>query len=200
MTARGRMFNRKRPTQVAHDIATSLIAHGTRITGDVNFKGSLFLEGEIDGQVTAIEPGALLTVGEQGLVQGDIRVPAAIIHGSVCGDVYTMERLELAATARVAGNVCYGSIVVIAGAQIDGRLQHGAWSCEDGIAPLTLPTSVIAVAVPEITGGFEEADEASSTTSLDHASDSAVHGSGLEPLSDRRSRKRNRHGAGKQDA
>lgn len=204
MTTRGRMFNRKRPTQVAHTLATSLIAHGTRITGDVNFEGSLFLEGEIDGQIMATEPGALLTIGEQGLVQGDIRVPAAIIHGSVCGDVYAMERLELAATARVSGNVCYGSIVVIAGAQIDGRLQHCASRSDAGTALPAAPANAIAVAVPEITAGFSEAGEASSPPSLiAHASDSSMHGTeatGLNSLSDRRSRKRNRHDTSKHNA
>lgn len=135
MTTRDRMFSRKRPDQVAHTVATSLIAHGTRIAGDVCFEGSLFLEGQIDGQIIATEPGALLTIGELGLVQGDIRVPSAIIHGKVCGDVYAVERLELAATARITGDVCYRSIVVAAGGQIHGRLQHGS-SDGDGTAAL----------------------------------------------------------------
>ena len=153
MTTRGRMFNRKRPTQVSGTSATSLVAHGTRITGDVRFDGSLFLEGQIDGQVMAIEPGALLTIGEQGLVQGDIRVPAAIIHGSVCGNVHAMERLELAATARVEGDVCYRSIVVVAGAQIHGQLQHCASDSDEAVALPAEPAHAIGVAMPESTAG-----------------------------------------------
>lgn len=41
-------------------MATSLIANGTRITGDLSYEGSLILEGQVAGHVMAIEPGALL--------------------------------------------------------------------------------------------------------------------------------------------
>ncbi len=153
MTTPGSMFSRKRPDQVAPATTTSLIAHGTRITGDVKFEGSLFLEGQIDGQVMASEPGALLTIGGQGLVQGDIHVPAAIVHGSVRGNVHAVERLELAATACVEGNVCYRSIVVVAGAQIHGRLQHCEADSDQGTAWPTAPVDATAVALPQITAG-----------------------------------------------
>ena len=117
------MFSRKRPTHTLGANATSLIARGTRITGDISFEGSLFLDGNVDGQVIATEPGAQLIVGEHGSVRGDMRVPAAIIHGCVCGDVYAMEKLELATSARITGDIYYRSLVV-AGAQVNGRLHY----------------------------------------------------------------------------
>lgn len=178
MTTRGSMFSRKRITETAHTIATSLIAHGTRVTGDVSFEGSLYLEGQIDGQVMATKPGALLTVGGQGLVRGDIRVPAAIIHGNVCGDVYALERLELAATARIEGDVCYRSIVVVAGAQIHGLMQHDSAGGDEDASEITTEAN-------------------SMILSTDHADDSSIHH--LEATAvpesppDMRSRKRGRH-------
>ena len=124
MTTRSSMFNRKRPTSDHANVSTSLIAQGTCMTGDISFTGSLFLDGRIDGQVIATEPGALLTIGEQGVVRGNIDVPAAVVHGHVSGDVYTTERLELASSARIAGDLHYRSILVVAGAQINGRMHH----------------------------------------------------------------------------
>lgn len=183
MTTPGRMFSRKRPAQAAHTLASSLIAHGTRITGDVSFEGSLYLEGHVDGQVTANEPAALLTIGEQGLVRGDIRVPAAIIHGSVCGNVYAMERIELAATARVTGDLCYRSIVVAAGAQMHGLLQHTP-DREEGAEMSTAPADATGVSSAQIIADLNEATEPSAT----------IPGTGeLDAPSDMRSRKRIRH-------
>ncbi|WP_052949553.1 bactofilin family protein [Dyella japonica] len=205
------MFSRKRTAEVTRTIATSLIAHGTRVIGDVHFEGSLFLEGQVDGKVVAIEPGALLTIGEQGLVQGDLRVPAAIIHGDVRGNVYAMERLELAATARVAGDVCYSSIVVTAGAQIQGRLQHASLLNDEDtalhIAAAHLITAVMPaeLALEAIATPADEVVETSSTNlGSELASDSSLPGlqvdTGFEPVSDRRSRKRGRQHPSKPNA
>ena len=148
MTTRSSMFSRKRSTPVTGDIVTSLVAPGTRVTGDIGFEGSLFLDGQVDGQITASAPGAQLTIGEQGQVQGNIRVPAAIIHGHVCGDVYAMERLELATTARVTGDLHYRSIAIVAGAQINGRMLHHAMDADDIAAPPMASTDTVAGASP----------------------------------------------------
>lgn len=169
MTNRSSMFSRNRPPQSSHTALTSLIAQGTCITGDISFTGSLFLDGRIDGQVIATEPGALLTIGEQGVVRGNIRVPAAVIHGHVSGDVVAMERLELAATARVAGDLYYRSILVVAGAQINGRMHHQSPESEASTVWPKDPDDTTDIAsleghrLDEVTASFDEPTEALST-------------------------------------
>ena len=104
---------------------TSLIAHGTVITGDVHFSGALHLDGRIDGSVQAdSDDGAVFTLSEQGHVNGEIRVPNAVINGEVKGDIHTGARLELAARARVAGDVHYRILEMAAGASVNGRMVH----------------------------------------------------------------------------
>lgn len=148
MTTRNSMFSRNRPPQNTSTAVTSLIAQGTCITGDISFTGSLFLDGRIDGQVMATEAGALLTVGEQGLVRGNICVPAAVIHGHVYGDVDATERLELAASARVTGDLHYRSVLVVAGAQINGRMHHRSSESEASAAPPVESDDTQDVSVP----------------------------------------------------
>ena len=114
--------NERAPTQ--HD--TSLIARGTIIQGDVRFSGALHLDGQIIGSVLAEEQGAVFTLSESGHVQGEIRVPHAIINGQVRGDIYATERLELAPEARVTGDVHYQTLEMAAGAQVNGRMSHQA--------------------------------------------------------------------------
>ena len=119
------MLNRKRNDRAAPSSQdTSLIARGTIIQGDVRFSGALHLDGQIVGSVLAEEQGAVFTLSESGHVQGEIRVPHAIINGQVRGDIHASERLELAPEARVVGDVHYCTLEMAAGAQVNGRMSH----------------------------------------------------------------------------
>jgi cytoskeletal protein CcmA (bactofilin family) len=75
---------------------TTLISSGTTVTGDISFSGNLDIEGKVIGSISA-EPGAsaLLRVVAGGSVEGEIRVPSASISGSVKGNIYSAENLEL---------------------------------------------------------------------------------------------------------
>jgi len=118
------MLNRKRNEQATRNADTSLIAHGTIIRGDVRFTGTLHLDGRIEGSVLGEGSSAVFTLSEHGQVQGEVRVPHAMINGQVNGDIYASERLELAAQARVIGDVRYSSLEMAAGAQVNGRMAH----------------------------------------------------------------------------
>ncbi|MDO1528824.1 polymer-forming cytoskeletal protein [Fulvimonas sp. R45] len=121
------MLNRKRnePARAGHQPHhTSLIAHGTVIHGDLRFRGALHLDGRIEGAVIGEGEDAVFTLSEQGQVQGEIRVPHAVINGQVDGDVHAGERLELAPQARITGDVRYRTLEMAAGAQVNGRMTH----------------------------------------------------------------------------
>lgn len=120
------MFNTNRKTADNNlNAETSLIARGTAIRGDVEFAGALHVDGSIDGVVLAdATGGAVFTLSEQGRVCGEIRVPNAVINGTVKGDIHAAERLELAAQARIEGDVHYNVLEMAAGAQVNGRMVH----------------------------------------------------------------------------
>jgi cytoskeletal protein CcmA (bactofilin family) len=113
----------------------TLIGKAARVAGDVEFEGGLHLDGHIGGNVRAGEsPDATLSVSESGSIEGDVRVPSVVLKGSVKGDIHARERLVLGATARVEGNVYYGTIEMSQGAQIKGKLVRLAPA-----GPLTEP-------------------------------------------------------------
>ena len=72
----------------------------------------------------ATEPGALLALGDQGVIEGEVSVTNVVLHGRIQGDVHAAERIELAANARVAGNVYYSLIEMAMGAEVNGQLVH----------------------------------------------------------------------------
>ncbi|HET6552978.1 MAG TPA: polymer-forming cytoskeletal protein [Dyella sp.] len=139
------MLNRKRNERAPSSADTSLIARGTTIHGDVRFSGTLHLDGRIEGSVLAEEEGAVFTLSENGIVQGEIRVPHAIINGRVQGDIHAADRLELAPEARITGDVHYRTLEMAAGAQVNGRMSHHA---ADALRELPAPTLDIGEAVP----------------------------------------------------
>jgi cytoskeletal protein CcmA (bactofilin family) len=118
--------NRKsRPPAGPSASDTSLIARGTTIRGDVHFVGTLHLDGRVEGAILAdAGSNAVLTVSEVGQVGGDIRVPHAVIDGTVVGNIEASERLELAAQARIDGDISYQVLEMTAGAKVNGRFSH----------------------------------------------------------------------------
>lgn len=117
-----------KPDQTARDNSppgkgATLIANNTRIEGDVHFSDQLLVNGEVHGNVHADQDSdAGLTVSSKGRVVGEIRVPNVVVNGSVRGDIHATKHIELAAEARVEGNVYYHLIEMVSGARVDGSL------------------------------------------------------------------------------
>ena len=120
------MFGNGKRNGNGHAVAaiTTLIAEGTLIRGDVAFTGGLHLDGRIEGAITADGQDAVLTLSDKGEVSGEIRASNAVINGRVEGDIVVAERLQLAASARIDGNVYYKVLEMAAGAQINGKMIY----------------------------------------------------------------------------
>lgn len=125
----------------------TLVGPRAVIRGDINFSGGLYVEGTIYGKVVADDgSAAVLTLSEDGRIEGEVRAPVVVISGTMTGDVHASERVELAANARVQGNIHYKVVEMAAGAMITGRLIHA----EAPLAQITGPSaeSAAPAAVP----------------------------------------------------
>ncbi len=97
---------------------SGFVGYGTKLTGETNFQAMLRVDGHLTGTVTS-ENGTLI-VGSSGQVDADIMVSAAMINGTVNGDIITTERLELGRTARVMGNIQTPRLTIEDGAILEG--------------------------------------------------------------------------------
>lgn len=103
----------------------TLIGARVVIRGDVQFSGGLYVEGKIIGKIIADEgSAAVLTISEQGMIDGEVHAPVVVIAGSLHGDIHAGERVELSPTAKVQGNVFYKVVEMAGGATLTGRLIH----------------------------------------------------------------------------
>jgi cytoskeletal protein CcmA (bactofilin family) len=107
----------------------TLISRSSRIVGDLHFSGDLQIEGKVCGNVI-VESGedAKVVVAESGVVEGEIRVPIAVINGHVVGDIHSSKHIELAAKAVVVGSVHYQLIEMVKGSQVNGNLIYSGSS------------------------------------------------------------------------
>jgi cytoskeletal protein CcmA (bactofilin family) len=105
----------------------TLIGPRVVIRGDVHFSGGLYVEGTIQGAVIAEEgcADAVVTLADKGVIEGEVRAPHVVVNGQLRGDVYATGHIELAANARVQGNIYYQVVQMAAGAMLTGRLIHG---------------------------------------------------------------------------
>ena len=103
----------------------TLIASNTQVKGNVHFDDQLFIIGTVEGDITADHASnATLTVADEGVVKGQIRVPNIVIRGTVEGDVHAGARIEIGAKGRVKGDVYYELIKMELGATVDGQMLH----------------------------------------------------------------------------
>ena len=107
--------------------STTLISEEADIVGDIHFSGDLEIQGLVRGNLIAKSGSkALVRVVDGGRVEGEIHAPRIMINGSVVGNVYATEHVELAAKAMVEGNVNYAIIEMVKGAQVNGSLVYAA--------------------------------------------------------------------------
>ncbi|MFZ2414060.1 MAG: polymer-forming cytoskeletal protein [Candidatus Cryosericum sp.] len=98
----------------------SVFAHDLVVKGDVDNKGDLRIEGQLQGNVTG---HGTITVAEQGEVHGNVEGRQVIVMGCVEGSVKGAEKVEVLEKATVKGDVTSARISVEEGASVSGKFD-----------------------------------------------------------------------------
>ena len=107
---------------------------GSRISGHLSFQGSARIDGIVDGE---IQCQGTLTIGEGAEVRAKISGEVVVIRGKVEGDVVAKEKVELAAPARLIGNVDAPRLSITDGVVFDGNCSMGTVKQKGGsVTPL----------------------------------------------------------------
>ncbi len=103
----------------------TVIGKTTTIRGDVDFAGTLHIEGTVIGNVRAeSDDEATLILDEDSMIQGDITVANILVNGTVEGDIFSTKHAELLPHAQIKGNVYYNLIEMSVGSAVNGSLVH----------------------------------------------------------------------------
>jgi len=142
------MWGKEKTMAIQTSNSTTLISKDSEIIGDIKFSGELEIQGRVKGNIIATsDNGSSIRLVEGGRVEGEIHAPRVVINGEIKGDVHSAEHVELAAKARVDGNVHYNLIEMVKGAQINGSLLYAGAAKQSAATPIGQKSAAIAEVV-----------------------------------------------------
>jgi len=117
------MFGKESAMKTDEGKISTIIAKGTKITGNIDMQGSLRIDGYLKGQVNSSET---LTVGGTGVVEGEVRVKEAVVGGKVMGNLIATQKVELESNASIMGDVKTRIFVIKEGGVFHGNCSMKA--------------------------------------------------------------------------
>jgi len=97
----------------------TIIGADFRVKGDISCEGDIQLEGRVDGNIKSVR----LTVGETGVVQGDVNAEGVRVQGKIVGTIKA-KTVDLAGTGHVTGDILHESLSVENGAFLNGHCRR----------------------------------------------------------------------------
>jgi cytoskeletal protein CcmA (bactofilin family) len=107
------------PALPAVDMQTSVIAHTTSWSGNLESSGSLHVHGRVEGSLSARDD---VFIAEEAEIDAVVSASRITVAGSVRGSIHCAERFEVLPRGRVVGDVRAPLIVVHEGALIAGDI------------------------------------------------------------------------------
>ncbi|MFH1597805.1 MAG: polymer-forming cytoskeletal protein [Patescibacteria group bacterium] len=96
----------------------TLIGPSVKVEGNFYGKGDVVVEGEVQGTLRTAKN---LRVGSGAKIKADVAAENIHLSGQIRGNVKAREKIELAETAKLIGNLETKVISIAAGAQFNGK-------------------------------------------------------------------------------
>jgi cytoskeletal protein CcmA (bactofilin family) len=107
----------------SRNAATSLVAAGTFLSGDITFSNELVIAGTVNGSVTnSGEDSGVVKILEGGQFTGEIMAPHIEILGQVEANITGTVSVSIGPSANVSGVIRFMKLAVSPGATISGEL------------------------------------------------------------------------------
>lgn len=138
--------SRSRDQAAGSGSEVTVVGRGARIEGNLISAGSLRIDGQVKGKITAEGD---VSLSPQSEVQADIDARNVVVAGTFTGNIVAANRAELAKGGRVDGNVTSKVLVVAEGAAFTGQsIMDGSRSAPADAARAGEPAPAPAVAAP----------------------------------------------------
>ena len=96
----------------------TVIGHEAYFQGTLTAKGSLRVDGRIDGSIVDAK---LVTIGHAGKIKGDISCDVCSVSGDVAGNISALNHIELLSGSKVTGDLRAPKIHIEEGAVFNGN-------------------------------------------------------------------------------
>ena len=96
----------------------TILSQDIDFSGTLNFEKPFLIRGKLSGDIIA---RGILVVDEEAVVEANINASRVIIRGSVKGNVFASEKVEVTITGKLVGNVTAPEIFMETGCVFNGR-------------------------------------------------------------------------------
>jgi cytoskeletal protein CcmA (bactofilin family) len=95
----------------------TLIGGNSSFKGNIDSKGTVRIDGSIEGNINA----DWVVIGEKAGVRGDISSRGIIVGGRIDGNLHAKEIVEIRNKGKVYGEIHTGKLTVLEGAVFEGK-------------------------------------------------------------------------------
>jgi cytoskeletal protein CcmA (bactofilin family) len=114
-------INRFEPPDSRGTGNTATIGKAVKIVGQIYSKEDLFVDGDLEGTVEALEHR--LTIGPNGSLHASIKAREVVALGTVQGNVEATEKIEIRKDAKLVGDIRTARIIIEDGAYFKGSID-----------------------------------------------------------------------------
>lgn len=95
----------------------SLVGSDSYFKGDIKTKGTLRIDGTVDGHIEA----DWVILGEKSQIRGDVAARGVVVGGAIEGNVTAKEIIEIKGKGQVAGDIRTSKLSISEGGVFEGR-------------------------------------------------------------------------------
>ena len=100
---------------------SATIGKAVKIVGQIFSKEDLFIDGDVEGTVEALEHR--LIIGPHGTVHATVKAREVVAQGAVQGNVEATEKIEIRKDAKLVGDIRTARIIIEDGAYFKGSID-----------------------------------------------------------------------------
>jgi len=95
-----------------------LLDRGSHIHGELRFDEEFVIRGGLTGSIVS---DGVLKIGEEGELEGEIRVRRVVVSGTIKGTLHATETIHITSTGKVFADLLTPSLTIEEGAFFEGR-------------------------------------------------------------------------------
>lgn len=99
------------------------IGQSIEIKGELTGDEDLIIDGKVEGKIDLKDHN--LTIGTNGRINAEIHAKSVIVNGEVVGDIIADDKVEIASSGSVHGDLCAPRVALADGSSFKGSIDMG---------------------------------------------------------------------------
>lgn len=95
----------------------SFVGANSQVKGDIRSKGTLRIDGNVDGDIKT----DWLVLGEKAYLKGNVEARGVIVGGRIVGNITAKEIIEIKSKGQITGDIVAAKLTVSEGGVFEGR-------------------------------------------------------------------------------